>query len=555
MVNIVRRVVLFFMAAMVAGWLFPDTGSTVVLADGPPDDLMARVSRLVVAGELHAERLTLLVELGRALGPTNPRRAVEVLEAVQRQLDLAGAADAQLTGKRLEHAFLWGGAEDKGQARIWTARLDAIARPVSLLVDLAEAWLPLDRARAEEVIRQAIPLVRRNPRSMDFELRMLSGLAVAVNGSLAESLVTAIGRPEIRSWAYRNMGQRLCSQGKTLAAAAYYGLALQSAARVGDPLQRVLTMVHVAEAWSGPDPKQGELVFDEAARLVSRIEKPEVAAYALSRLGAAWGRTNARKAMELASSIPPEYHEDRLRIYMEVAEAAKGGHEERGLLEEAHGEASHLALNHERERALGRLVQWMAPLDLDRAQEILLELGPGSDFVRDDALQVLALSAAAADVPRAVDLASQISDKFVKVTTLAFLAEKVYAIDETEGGRLLEAGQVEADALQKPGPQEALALAWTKYSGEKACLVAALVNGFANRARAYAKVAGRLKALGREAEAKRAWGLAMANAEKGDGRDELSQARTLKEIADLWAPWAPDQAEVVYEKVCRMTAG
>lgn len=559
MVNIVRRAVLLAMTVIITGGFFLAEGRMVLSpaawAQGLPVDAMARVRGLVKAGELHNQRLALLVELGRALGRTNPERGAEVLEAVWGRLDLSGAAEAHLTGKRLEHAFLWARPEDKAAARMWAGRLDATARPIGLMAELAAAWLTLNPDRADEVIRSAVPLVRRNPRSMDLELRMLSGLAVAVDRPLAESLAAAIRQPEIRSWAYRSMGRHLSRHGESSAAASYFGLALQSAAQTVEPLQRVLATVETAEAWSELDSKQGELVFDEATHLVGRIEKSEYTAYALSRLGSAWGRINIRKAFELALSIPPEHGAERVRIYLDVAEATDDSEERRGLLEEAHREALHLAGNYERERTLGLLARWMAPLDMDRAQEFLLEMNPESGFFTAGVWQALACSAVSVDVPRAVDLAEHINDKFVKVTTLAFLAEKVYAIDEAEGLRILEAGQRSAETLQQAGPQAALAVAWATYSGEKACQSAALVIGYEDRARAYARVAGRLKALGHEAEAARAWESALATAlDRGLG-DDLLRARTLKAIADLWAPWAPDQAEIVYETACRITAG
>ena len=557
LVNFVGRAVLQAVTVMVAaGFLLaagPVNGSPRAWAGQLPDDLMVQVRRRVVAGELLNQRLALLVELARALARTNPDRGAEVLEAVWGQLGSRDVAEAQLTGKRLEQEVLWAGAEDKAAAKVLARRLDATARPVRLWMDLASAWLPLNPDRAEETIRQAVPLVRRNPQSMDFELRMLAGLAVAVNRPLAESLATAIRAPEVRSWAYLSMGRRLGSS-KDPAAATYYGLALQAAAQTRDPLQRVLATVHVAEAWSLLDAQKGELVFDEAAHLVGRIENREYAAYALSCLGSAWGKLNTRKAYELAWSIPSEHAAERFRIYMDLAEAAENGPARQGLLEEAHREALHMPVDYEREKSLGRVACLMAPLALDRAQEILLELSPGIDFVRDEVWQALAWSAVP-DVPRSEDLAAHINDKFVKVSTLAFLAEKVYAIGEAEGLRILESGQRSAEGLTQSGPWAALALAWANYSGRKACQAAALVSGFTDRALAYARVAGRLKALGREVEAAEAWESALAAALDKDQPNTLLRARTLKEIADLWAPWAPDEAEVVYETACRITAG
>ncbi|MFH1139382.1 MAG: hypothetical protein V1816_25140 [Pseudomonadota bacterium] len=503
-----------------------------------------------------AERAFFLCELAVDWGKVDKERAAAVLEQALATALLAEDEQARVQARKMETEAAFLNPVDRKRTLDNCGLILEKTRPVWVVLAAAEAWNEIDPRRAEDVVRQALRLARKNTDAgcWDLEARAIAAQWARGDLEVALGLAGKINAPSTRAWAFLSIAKQLASSDPG-AANKVFGLAWQAASRVVDPLSRVISEAKIGSSWSRLSPGFGNLVLEEALKTTMTIEAPPALAAALCALGVEWARVDVDKIFSLTSLVPQEFSEARLDMLLSAAVEAPPGDGKKRLTLAARQRVEETRPGYVRDRALSKLAALMAEWAPGEALELADDISDVNEAARSEVLSAAVFGLAEKDYGRAFKIAAGIRDDPVKIKTFIFLAGLEPAVEGARGAQALEAIKQEIENTASAETKVAAALAWSNHSPAQAWL---LVDGLENpaaRASGYGRLAVRFWRQGAKRDAELAWRLAVETVGADNLESGLSRAGLLKEIAGSMALTGSDQANAVFEVSRRVATG
>ncbi len=422
---------------------------------------------------------------------------------------------------------------ERNASRAWVLR--AIAG------DLPKGY----RAEALAHLESALEIAEANPLP---QYRAADESTVAVelaklDADSALEVAAAIADPAAKARALREISARLTETDPELAADVLAD-ALEAAREISDPNDRAWAL---RESAVGPavSAARARKLLAEAAEAADQIEEVEPQAFARSDIAVAWATLDLDEAKEVLGGISHDYPDARVAALVGMAEriSASDPGEARELLDEAHKESEEVLDTYERAEVVNAVVAGMATLDDEEASSTAREIAREIEdpYFQADALRVLALVAADADVDDAVSLAEEIEPRFIRVQTLTAIGETMAASDAEKAISIFEQALSEAGELDDTYPLRDLASAWAALDAEKGLEIAEKVEDPPDQVKALTEVAIAMLATDPE-KAKVTFETAQETAQsiKSDD-DPFAAATALRDQAAVWS--RVDEAE------------
>jgi hypothetical protein len=424
-----------------------------------------------VAGTADRElaRSWMLARVGAAWPGSDARQADAALaaakEAQLNAITLWGnvqAAQEATVGLQFEQekAGMIGDQLNAAESRAWGLRL------------IAAEWAPVNPARAENVLEEALAVANSNTGIYrELDVRAIAVTWATINPDKGLAVADRVYDPALRAWALWEIAG--ITGDKSL-----YGRAAEAARRVSDPVDRARSLREIAVR-SGD-----KALFAEALAALDGVEGVPLA-YALGDLAAASGDSS------IAARIGPAYPDARAAALYRL-----------GLFEEAWAAAAKIE----------------DPFDQAHAQAAIAGKWGNADAARqiaDPTLRDLALRDVAV-AGKDVTLAKSIESPYYRVQALTALGQ-------------YQAAAAEAGNLSDTYPLRALAVAWAGEEPQSALALVDKMEREDDKAEALRAIAA---ATGDQAIFERALGMALAARVSGDAlapaQASLALAETFK---------------------------
>lgn len=453
-------------------------------------------TRAASAADRASARAWMLARVGAVWAETDPEAAEAALSAAleaarEKQMNSAavwGESEAVQEGTvgslaAQEKAELAAAQLAAGNSRAWALRL------------MASDWLPLDQARAEEMLEQALLLARQNRGIYrDLDLRAIGVTWAAIDAEKALDVVNEVQDPALRAWGLWEIAA--ISHDARL-----YDQAAAAARQVADPVNRVRLLREVAVR----SDQQGKITIsagapDLFAEALLALENVGGAAqaYALSDLAVAAGD------LALVDRIDPAYPDARAAALLRLDQ-----------FEQAWSTAA--AINDPFDRAHAQAAIAAAAADAGLARQV------EDPTLADMALRDVAI--AKSDTA----LVEEISSPYYRVQALTALGQ-------------YQAALAEADELGEPYPLRSLGVAWADSDPEASLAIVDKLEREVDKAEVLKAVAA---ATGDQLLFERALGMALAARVRGDA---LAPAEASLDLARSFAAADPAKAEAAFNQ-------
>jgi hypothetical protein len=441
-------------------------------------------SRVATTADRALARAWMLARVGAAWGGLNSQQSEIALDAA-----LSAANEAQINS-----FALWGQAQAvregtvgaqvaQEKAGLMADRLNATNSRAWALRMIAAEWDAVDRARAEEIMEQALAVAQSNAGIYrDLDMRTIAVTWAAMDPARGLAVAGQVRDPGLRAWALWEIAAVIGDE-------AVYDQAAQAARQVTDPVARARSLREVAVHSDQPS------LFQEALTALDGVQGAPLA-YALSDLAAASGDAN------IAARIDPAYPDARAAALYRL-----------GHFEEAWTVAEKIADPFDRARAQAAIAGAWG--NADAARQI------ADPTLRDRALRDVAV------VRKDVALAQGIESPYYRVGALTALGQ-------------YQAAQAEADNLSDTYPLRALAVALAGQDAEAALALVDKMDREADKADALRAIAAATDDSDTFNKA-----LAMALAARASG-DPLAPAEASLALAQTFQAIDKSQAEVAF---------
>jgi hypothetical protein len=440
-------------------------------------------------------RSWMLGTVGAAWNPKDPAKAQAILVEASQAATEAQHNAAPLWGESLaameagagnvanqDKALLISSRLDSSQSRAWPLRL------------IAEEWLIIDPAYAEQILETAqITAEGAYGIYRDLDLRGIAVTWARLDPGQGVLIATKISDPSLRSWAFREISAVSGDSSLLLDAA-------ESARRVSDPVQRARALREVGVQ------ADDEAYFQEAQKALEEADGAALA-YALSDLSA------ASMDKDLAAQISKVYPAARAAAFYRLEEY---------------------------ETAWATVNEIEDPYEKSRAQATIAGEWGNADVVEQ------------ITVPELRDLALRnVSAKYRDLSLVNNIGLPYYRVQALTAMGDYEAAWEAANGLNEGYPLIALAIGWVSVDPQAALNVVEAMSREADKADALLTIAA---ATGDQEIFQRALGMALAARVRGD---PLNPSRISLALADAFEGLDPNKVMAAmtqaYEAAQRIT--
>lgn len=288
--------------------IFRSTAQTVASATTEELERQATLDeaqRAADAAERAQARAAMLGKIGAAWFAYDPVQGEAVLDEALKAADEANVDAAALWGEAQKAREAAAGSEiELEKAANIAAALSVVRDRAWAYRQIAEAWLPVDPARAETILETALEQTYGGQGLFhDLDVRALAVAWADIDPGRAVALLEQVQDPALRAWGWRELAVKTADP-------AQFQKAVASAEKIADPLSRALSLSKIIRDSEDPSPVPAALQAIEELTLESR-------AYALAELA------SAAKDPDVAAQIEAAYPGAQALAYRDLGDYGK----------------------------------------------------------------------------------------------------------------------------------------------------------------------------------------------------------------------------------------